>query len=160
TTLPLDTTSSCTYNASYPRIAPHLSVTVSGRRLNVFSSHLDVSSATTRLSEVKNLQGCASAWTEARIIAGDYNMQAGSTEYNQAVVGYQDAWKVAKSLGTAINYSGNCDGCTRNSRIDYVFTSSGATMLALESAQIFDTRNSSGVSPSDHKPMLIVYQVN
>ncbi|MGE3403277.1 MAG: hypothetical protein AB7K63_11845, partial [Vicinamibacterales bacterium] len=42
TTLPLDTTSSCTYNASYPRIAPHLSVTVSGRRLNVFSSHLDV----------------------------------------------------------------------------------------------------------------------
>lgn len=160
TKLPLDTSSSCTYNASYPRIAPHLSVTVGGRRLNVFSSHLDVSSATTRLSEVKNLQGCASAWTEARIIAGDYNMQAGSTEYNQAVVGYQDAWKVAKSLGTALNYSGNCDGCTRNSRIDYVFTSSGATMLSLKSAEIFDTRDSSGVSASDHKPMLVIYQVN
>jgi hypothetical protein len=34
-----------------------------------------------------------------------------------------------------------------------------ATFLALKSAQMVDTRNRSGVMPSDHKPMLVVYEV-
>jgi len=73
--------------------------------------------------------------------------------------GYVDAWKAAKALGTAVNFDGNADGATRNSRIDYVFSSQGASMLTLKSAQVFDTRNASGVSPSDHKPLLVIYDV-
>ena len=63
----------------------------------------------------------------ARIVGGDFNMQAGSTEYNKMATPYGDAWLQAKALGTALNFSGNCDGCTRNSRIDYVFASKAAT---------------------------------
>jgi endonuclease/exonuclease/phosphatase family metal-dependent hydrolase len=157
--LPLNAASKCLYSTT-SNYAPNVSVTVNGRTVNVWSAHLSVSSAIDRLYQTKALQTCASGWSEARIIAGDYNMQEGSTEYNQAIVGYSDAWKVATALGTTLNYSGNCDGCTRNSRIDYVFTSQGATYVTLKSAQIVDTRDASGYMPSDHKPMLVVYNVN
>ena len=45
-----------------------------------------------------------------QVIAGDFNMQASSSEYYAAVSGYVDAWSAAKSLGTAINYYGNVNG--------------------------------------------------
>jgi hypothetical protein len=86
-------------------------------------------------------------------------MQASSGEYALAVVGYNDAWPLAKALGTAFNFPGNCDGCTRNSRIDYVFASQGASWLSLQSAEIIDTRDGNGYMPSDHKPMIVVYEV-
>jgi len=156
--LPLNATSKCLY-ASSGAYAPQVDVSVNGRAINVWSAHLSVDSASARLSEAIALQNCGLTWTEARIIAGDYNMQQGSTEYIQATTGYTDAWLVAKALGTAVNFDGNCDGCTRNSRIDYVFTSTGATFLALQSAQVFDTRDSNGVMPSDHKPLLVTYTV-
>ena len=39
------------------------------------------------------------------------------------------------------------------------FTSKLATNLVLKSAQMIDTRDANGVMPSDHKPMLVVYDV-
>jgi endonuclease/exonuclease/phosphatase (EEP) superfamily protein YafD len=86
-------------------------------------------------------------------------MQASSSEYYAAVSGYIDAWSAAKSLGTAINYYGNCDGCTRNSRIDYIFSSGGAWFLSVKSAQMYDTRDSYGYMPSDHKPLVVTYSI-
>ena len=158
--LPLASTSKCAYDPAIPDVyAAHASVIVNGRPINVFSAHLHVGSASARYTEAKTLQACASNWAEARIITGDYNMQYGTAEYNAAATGYGDAWLSAKALGTAYNFSGNCDGCTRNSRIDYVFTSKGATSLTLKSAQIFDTRDANGYMASDHKPMLVVYTV-
>jgi endonuclease/exonuclease/phosphatase family metal-dependent hydrolase len=142
------------------RYSAHLSVMVNGRPVHIWSTHLTVDSASTRDKEVKQLEHCANQWPEARIMAGDFNMQAGSTEYKDAAAYYTDAWPAAKSLGTTSNYSGNCDGCTRNSRIDYVFSSKGASFLKVKSAQIVDTRDSNGVRPSDHKPMLVVYTLN
>ena len=132
---------------------------VNGRPLNVFSTHLDPSSSSTRVYEVGTMKNCATNWAEARVIGGDFNMQAASTEYNAMTTAYGDAWPQAKALGTALNYSGNCDGCTRNSRIDYVFVSKAATWLVVKSAQVYDTRSSTGVMPSDHKPMLVEYEV-
>jgi endonuclease/exonuclease/phosphatase family metal-dependent hydrolase len=158
--LPVDITTNCTYNASYPRVSPHMTVTVNGRPLNVFSTHLAVDSATTRLAEVKAMQACAASWPEAHVLAGDYNALPSSAEYAQAVVGYGDAWKTAQALGTAVNYPGNCDGCTRGGRIDYVFTSTAASFLKVKSAEIIDTRDAAGVMASDHKPLVIMYQVN
>ena len=61
--------------------------------------------------------------------------------------------------GTDIAYSGNSAGNTRNSRIDYIFYSHSATGLVLKSVQVYDTRNSSGVMPSDHRPILAVFTV-
>jgi endonuclease/exonuclease/phosphatase family metal-dependent hydrolase len=140
--------------------AAHVSVLVNGRPINVWSAHLSVDDAASRVNEVKALQTCAQNWPEARILAGDYNMQQGSPEYMAATQGYGDAWLDAKARGTAINFNGNCDGCTRSTRIDYIFTSSGASsLLMLESVEIFDTRDTHDVTPSDHKPMVATYTV-
>ena len=70
-----------------------------------------------------------------------------------------DAWDLSRALGVTIDYAGNCDGCTRNSRIDYIFASRSIPWLSIESAQVFDTRDAIGYMPSDHKPLLVVYQV-
>jgi endonuclease/exonuclease/phosphatase family metal-dependent hydrolase len=148
----------CLVNAGDDRLSSFMSVVANGRTISVFSSHLTLDNAE-RVGEVVALQACASNKVQNRILAGDYNTGVGSAAYNQAVIGYTDAWKVAKALGTAVNYAGNCDGCTRNSRIDYVFTSTGAASLVLKSAQVYDTRNASGVMASDHKPTLVVYDV-
>jgi endonuclease/exonuclease/phosphatase family metal-dependent hydrolase/regulation of enolase protein 1 (concanavalin A-like superfamily) len=160
TRLAVSASTPCTFDAGQGWKSVHVSIQVNGRALNLWSTHLDVDSASKRLAEVGTMQSCAKAWPEAHIIAGDFNMQAGSTEYNAMVKTYSDAWLTAKALGTAVNYAGNCDGCTRNSRIDYVFTSKAQTFATVKSAQIIDSRDANGVTPSDHKPMLVTFNIN
>ena len=155
--LPMTGTSVCVVNASVGRKAAHMSVVAGGRTINVWSAHLDVDSGTVRTSEVGALVACGQAWPESRIVAGDFNAQYGTPEMNLMGTTHIDGWTKAKSLGTAVNYAGNCDGCTKNSRIDYVYYSKGATEIEEKSAQVFDTRNASGIMPSDHKPMMVVY---
>ena len=40
-----------------------------------------------------------------------------------------------------------------------MFYSKGATKLHLKKVQVFDTRDSSGVMPSDHRPLMATYEV-
>ena len=159
TRLAVQGTSVCGFNPSAGRLAVHVSAVANGRSLNLWSAHLDVDSGGTRSIEVAALQACASGWPEARLIAGDFNMQASSGEYAVAAGSYADAWATARTRGATINYSGNCDGCTRRSRIDYVFASYGASWLELQSAEIIDTRDGYGTMPSDHKPLVVSYRV-
>ncbi len=156
--LPMNSRSRCAYPDG-KRYAAHLSTVVNGRSINVWTTHLSLTSSKVRVSEVKSLQACSEDWPQARILAGDYNMQADTAEYKSMTEDHADVWRAAKALGTAKNYSGNCDGCTRNSRIDYVFTAKGVSWLKLKSVEIIDTRNSKGVRASDHKPMMVVYDV-
>ena len=65
---------------------------------------------------------------------------------------HDDAWAEAKSGGTATAYSGNEAGNTRNSRIDYVSKSKGATNLVLKGARVYD-------SVSDHRPVSATFEV-
>ena len=155
--LPIEATSACVVNEAVNRQATHVGVRVNGRPLNVWNAHLALDSSSVRTAETRAIQACESKWAEARVVAGDFNMQAGTAEYKAMTEGHVDAWVAAKALGKAINYAGNCDGCTRNTRIDYVFTSKEA-WLTLVSAEVFDTRNASGVMASDHKPLLVVYR--
>lgn len=150
----------CLYDPSIPANAPHMTVSVNGRSISLFSAQMNVYSASSRATEIATEQSCASTWPQAWVMAGDYNMQYGSTEYYVAAKNYTDAWPAATALGTATNYPDNCDGCTRNSRIDYQFLSNYATFMKVKSAQIFDTRDANGVMPSDHKPFLVTYTVN
>ena len=156
---PIGSRSTCLINPSIGRLAVRAGLTVNGRTINIWSAHLDAYSGTTRLAEMNALLACANAFPEQKIIAGDLNAGSTTAEIRLLAQTYIDAWPAARALGTATNYEGNCDGCTRNGRIDYVFASRGATQLVLRSAQIFDTRSSTGVMPSDHKPMLVVYDV-
>jgi endonuclease/exonuclease/phosphatase family metal-dependent hydrolase len=159
TRLPVHDTSVCEFNPGAGRRAAHVRTVINGRPVNIWSAHLAVDSASARLSEVEALQRCARNWSEARILAGDYNMQQTSAEYRAAANAYEDAWAVARSRGATFNYADNCDGCTRRSRIDYVFSSQGASFLEVQSAQIYDTRDAAGHMPSDHKPLVVTYAV-
>jgi endonuclease/exonuclease/phosphatase family metal-dependent hydrolase len=160
TRLPVTSRSICWVNSSVGRKAAHLGVAYAGRTINVWSAHLALDSSSMRTSEVRALKACASNDSEQRIVAGDFNTQQSSPEIAEMGRDYIDAWPAAKALGKAIDYPGNTrDGATRNSRIDYVFMSRGATSLALQSAQIFDTRDAKGHMPSDHKPLLVTYTV-
>lgn len=156
--LPIEAASDCMVNAGANRRAAHVSMRVGGQRVNVWNAHLALESSRVRTAETRAIQACESRWPESRIVAGDFNMPPGSEEYRSMTAGHVDAWPAAAALGTAVNYPGNCDGCTRNTRIDYVFTSKGAR-LTLASTEVLDTRDEKGAMASDHKPLLVVYQL-
>ncbi|HEX7021029.1 MAG TPA: endonuclease/exonuclease/phosphatase family protein, partial [Gemmatimonadaceae bacterium] len=154
----IENTSICVTNSAKNRKAAHVSLVVNGRQLNVWSTHLASDSQTDRINEAKALIACEQSWPDARVIAGDFNAQVGSTEYNLMAQGHVDGWAAAAALGTAVHYM-SCNGCTRNTRIDYIFSTKSASFLTVTSARVFDTRDSNGVMPSDHKPLVVVYAV-
>ena len=96
----------------------------------------------------------ADNYPEQRILAGDYNAWPGASEIDLMTSGHYDAWAVAQQQGDAVAYSGNTAGNTRNSRIDYVFLSKGASRSTIKASRVYDVRNSSGVAPSDHRPVM------
>jgi endonuclease/exonuclease/phosphatase family metal-dependent hydrolase len=71
---------------------------------------------------------------------------------------FYDSWTVAASKGTATAFSGN-SGQTKNGRIDYIFYSKASKYLVVKSSQVYDTRDSKGVMPSDHRPLLTTFEV-
>lgn len=159
TRLPMVGSDVCRFNPGAARVAAHMSALINGRTINLWSAHLATDSTGTRMYEVANLQACQQAWGEARLIAGDFNMQAFSPEYLLGTTSWLDGWAAAKANGTAINFPGNCDGCTRNSRIDYIFSSFGAWFLSVQSAEVIDTRDGYGTMASDHRPIVVTYNV-
>ena len=92
-------------------------------------------------------------------MAGDFNMWPGASEVSTMTGSYIDTWAAAKSAGTATAYSGNEAGNTRNSRIDYIWLSKNATRVTIKGSRVFDVRNSSGVMPSDHRPVMTTFEV-
>lgn len=126
----------------------------SGRILRVGSTHLHVSSQASRQHSADTLlvegQG-----DRLDIVLGDFNMQVGVLEYLTMAQGFLDVWPAAKALGVAVNYPGNCDGCTKNSRIDYAWIRSTLVPASIQKAEIVDTRDPAGVMPSDHRPLLV-----
>lgn len=157
THLPIETNDDYLLSAS--RSVAMVRINVNGRNIHVFSTHLDHQSSATRLSQVKQLVGWADNYAEQRIVAGDFNGWPGTSEINEMLKTYYDGWAVAKANGDAVAYASNPDGNTRNSRIDFVFHSKGASALAVTRAQVYDTRNSSGQRPSDHNPLIVTYRV-
>jgi len=135
-------------------------LTVNGRTVDMFSTHLDQNSSATRLAEVKQLVTWSATQPQQRIIAGDFNGWPGTAEINEMLKTHVDGWAAAKAIGTAVSYPDNPDGNTRNTRIDYVWLSQGATALHVTKAQVFDTRDASGKKPSDHNPLIVTIQVN
>jgi endonuclease/exonuclease/phosphatase family metal-dependent hydrolase len=152
-----NSTSTCQLSSS--RNAVHAAMTINGQPFNIWSTHLSVESATYRQAETKALLSCMSQFPQQRLVAGDFNAGASTVEINTMVANYVDAWPLAKSLGVAVNYPGNCDGCTRGSRIDYLFIAKEATKVVLKRLEILDTRNASGVMASDHKPLAATIEV-
>jgi endonuclease/exonuclease/phosphatase family metal-dependent hydrolase len=137
------------------RSAVDATISVNGRTINFTSTHLDHVSVTNRLAEIADLLPWETTFAEQRLILGDYNALPETTEIATMKASYTDAWQAAKGLGTAIG-----NGATKNShRIDYIFQSKAATLLRLVSVQTFNTSDANGVKPSDHEPVLAVFEV-
>jgi endonuclease/exonuclease/phosphatase family metal-dependent hydrolase len=99
------------------------------------------------------------SFAEQRIVCGDFNAWPGSTENATMKQAYYDTWAEAQADNTDIAYAGNTAGNTRNSRIDYIYQSRGASALQLKFSQVFDVRDANGVMPSDHRPVMSVFTV-
>jgi endonuclease/exonuclease/phosphatase family metal-dependent hydrolase len=147
------------YHLSYNRCAAQITVHVNGRAINMISTHLDENSTSERLTEIGQLKSWATGLAEQRIIAGDFNAWPQTSETAKMITTYYDSWAQAVSKGLDVSYSGNPDGNTRHTRIDYIYYSHGASALVLRRVQVFDTRNSSGVMPSDHRPLMATFTV-
>jgi endonuclease/exonuclease/phosphatase family metal-dependent hydrolase len=134
-------------------------IDVNGRTINFTTTHLYYNSTSARLTQIADLIAWEKGLAESRIIAGDFNAQPTTSEYAAMKVPYVDSWAQAQSDGTAIAYADNPTGKTRNSRIDYIYYSKGATALKLISSQVFDVRDANGVQPSDHRPVMSIFSV-
>jgi endonuclease/exonuclease/phosphatase family metal-dependent hydrolase len=144
---------------SYQRAVAQARILVNGRHINLFATHLDHLYSSRRLTQVKEVKSWASGFAEQRIVIGDFNGWPGSTEIYEMARDYYDAWAEAVKANTEITYPDNPNGNTRRSRIDYVWYSRGASALVLKSAQVYDTRDASGLKPSDHNPLVATFEV-
>jgi len=124
------------------------------------ATHLDWVYESNRITQAQELVSFANGFGEDRIIAGDFNGGPGTTEINTMTNAYYDSWAAAQQLGVAYSAPDNPYGNTRNSRIDYVFYSHGEQHLKVQSVTVVDTRDSNGIMPSDHRPLLTVFGVN
>jgi len=141
------------------RSAINVTFDFNGRTINFTSTHLHPDSSSYRRTEIGELTSWQKGLAQKRIIAGDFNALGSSTENAMMKQTYYDSWGVAQADGTDIAYAGNTAGNTRNGRIDYIYYSHEASGLTLKSSQVYDTRDSNGDTPSDHKPLMSVFTV-
>jgi endonuclease/exonuclease/phosphatase family metal-dependent hydrolase len=135
-------------------------ITVNGRNISLISTHLDPDSQTRRESQARQVITLASSWSTPRLVTGDFNAWPDQSSIAVMTGAYTDTWARAEASGTASSFSGNSPfGATKNGRIDYVFSTPGATALTLKQVRVPDTRDSSGVMPSDHRPVLATFDV-
>ena len=133
-------------------------ITVNGRPITLICTHLDPYDAALRLVQATEVTGWSAAQPQNRIIGGDMNAWPDQTSIGQFNATYNDSWAVAASSGTAVAFSGNT-GQTKSGRIDYIFYSKASANLVVKASQVFDTRDASGVMPSDHRPVLTTFIV-
>ena len=137
------------------RAAVDVTIAVNGRNINFTATHMDNVSATNRVKETDEVMAWETTFAEDRIICGDWNAWPGSNEIVKMEGSYVETWKAARALGTAIG-----NGITHGShQIDYIFLSKGAAHTTLKSVQIFATADANGIMPSDHQPVLAVFDV-
>ena len=143
---------------NYDRSIAAAMVTVNGRNITLILTHLDPYDQSLRLTQATEVTGWASAEPQNRIITGDMNAWPDQTSIAQYDSLYYDSWAVAAANGTALAFSGN-NGETKSGRIDYIFYSKSSSNLSVLSSQVYDTRDSNGVMPSDHRPVLTTFAV-
>ena len=161
---------------SYQRSVAQATVSVGGKNINFFATHLDANSSSARAVEVSELTNWAAGFAESRIVCGDFNAGPDTSEITGMMSQYFDYWQVAMGAGLATAYPDNpvyMHTRTRRGRLDYVFYSRGSASLTLRAAQIPDSRDLSnpnvviylgtlddkGVRPSDHNQVVVTFDV-
>ncbi len=134
------------------------SITWNGRPITFIVTHLDPDSSSLRLKQAREVTAWAAAEPENKILTGDMNAWPDQSSIAELNHYFHDSWDIAAAKGKAYAFSGN-SGETKKGRIDYVFYSKGSPHLSVKSSQVYDTRSSSGVMPSDHRPVLTTFDV-
>lgn len=133
-------------------------ITWNNRPITFILTHLDPDSKTLRLTQAAEVTAWAAAEPENKILTGDMNAWPDQTSIAQLNRYFYDSWAVAASKGTATAFPGN-SGETKSGRIDYIFSSKGSPNLAVMASRVYDTRDSNGVMPSDHRPVVTTFDV-
>jgi endonuclease/exonuclease/phosphatase family metal-dependent hydrolase len=161
---PLDSVSYTTITASSglngAGAASQATIMVNGRTVNFILTHLDPYDQTMRLTQAIDATRWAAGYAENRIMAGDMNAWPDQSSIAEINTTYNDAWTVATNNGTATGISGITPfGATKKGRIDYIFFSKSAPNLVVINASTPDTRDASGYTPSDHRPVVVTFEV-
>jgi endonuclease/exonuclease/phosphatase family metal-dependent hydrolase len=158
---------------SFGRSVAQATVSIGGRNVNFFSTHLSFESASWRVTQITEMAGWMAGFAEPRIVAGDYNLSPNWAEYINMTTGYDDSWAEAVADNTATSYPDNPEGRTRKGRVDYINYSESAWNLTLVGVRVPDQRdlnnrnvvitvgnsNDWGVRPSDHNFVLSTFEV-
>lgn len=161
---------------SYTRSIAQATVSVGGRNINFFATHLDHTSSSLRLTQAAELISWTSNFASPRIVAGDLNAGNDTPEILALLAAYRDSWVDALNQGTASAYPDNpvwMNTRTRRWRIDFILYAAGVTSMTTKSSNIPDTRDLSntnvvsklgtlddkGVRPSDHNPVITDFDV-
>jgi endonuclease/exonuclease/phosphatase family metal-dependent hydrolase len=145
-----------TYNSD--RSIAQAAITWNGRPITFLLTHLDPYSLSLRLRQATEVTTKSAYEAENKILAGDMNAWPDQTSIAQFNKYFNDSWAVAVSKGTAFTFPGN-NGETKKGRIDYIFYSRASPYLSVKASAVYDTRDSNGVMPSDHRPVLTVFYV-
>ncbi|HSL21368.1 MAG TPA: DNRLRE domain-containing protein [Vicinamibacterales bacterium] len=144
---------------SWDRTIATAAINVNGRNISILVTHLDPDYPSRRYTQAQQVKTYASGIAENRIITGDWNAWPDQSSVTTMAGTYRDAWVEAQKIGTATYYSSYSAGQTKKGRIDYIFYSRGASHLKIVKMQLLDSRDSSGVMPSDHRPIMATFEV-
>ena len=158
--IPFSSTYRHEFSVGRDRTIGGVTISVNGRNINLMSTHFDPYDESNRITEAKEMVSYATGFAQDRIILGDFNAIPTWSEILDITPSYEDAWAQAVKLGIQVSAPDNPYGYTRGGRIDYVFYSRYEQHLTLTKVQVVDTRDSNGVMPSDHRPLLAVFTVN
>lgn len=158
---------------SFGRSVTQVTVSIGGRTVNLFSTHLSPESITYRTAQLNEMNSYMAGFPEQRIAVGDYNLSPNWAEYGTMTAGYYDTWQQAFNARTAFSYPDNPEGRTRKGRIDYINYSKWASGLRLVEVRMPDQRdlnnrnvviavgnsNDWGVRPSDHNFFVTTFEL-
>jgi len=146
--LPLVSASS--FQLDYGRGIAQIGVSVNGRTVNLFSTHIEYNNTSWRPTQIAEALGYMSNFAEPRILMGDFNTWPSTTDYYTIANVATDGWVAASNAGTASSYNGT-GGTEGDSRIDYVWLSKNN--LSIINMTVPNTIVN-GVRPSDHDPIV------
>lgn len=161
---------------SHNRSIAQATISVGGRNINFFATHLDHTSSSLRVTQATELVDWTAGFAAPRIVAGDMNAGNDTVEVLRLLSAYRDSWVDSLNVGAAFAYPDNpvwLNTRTRRWRIDYVLYSADTTTFTAQRGEIPDIRDLSntnvvntlgtlddkGVRPSDHNLVVTDFDV-
>ena len=82
---------------SYERGVVQVGVSMNGRTVNIFSTHVDYYNSSYRTTQISQAKSWISGFSSPRIVMGDFNTSPGTSDYNLMASAYADAWAVGRA---------------------------------------------------------------